>query len=313
MYKIAWMVEISSKALATLENNRYNTTQLLHCHQGYDTISFPIPQLLVETEPESENEQLTTRPLLEPENQQNRGQSTQHFTSLVPNFGFLRLAGFSSSFHEPPAASSLSHHEPPAVSHHEPPAAPSASFHHHQLPIVDLMLYMLAHQLYVVIENLKSTGGYRKKATVNPWNRKNKQSRQSDIMINMNDNQEIIINVYDNQEIIMNMPPVRRLKVRQGAPENLPVCLTNTKQASDIADALFLKFHSSGVQLVEDNTIHLYSETKNYFQALKHYISQLQIDKENLTEPPEETDYDMPDESGMNHMKVILWGGYFAP
>ncbi|VDI67985.1 Hypothetical predicted protein [Mytilus galloprovincialis] len=40
-----------------------------------------IPQLLVETEQESENEQLTTRPLFEQENQQNRGQSPQHFTS----------------------------------------------------------------------------------------------------------------------------------------------------------------------------------------------------------------------------------------
>ncbi|XP_052071352.1 uncharacterized protein LOC127709726 [Mytilus californianus] len=54
-------------------------------------------------------------------------------------------------------------------------------------------------------------------------------------------------------------PPVRRRKARQTAPENLSVHETNTKQSSvptanDIADALFLKFQSSGVQLVKDNT-----------------------------------------------------------
>ncbi|XP_052085905.1 uncharacterized protein LOC127723364 [Mytilus californianus] len=54
-------------------------------------------------------------------------------------------------------------------------------------------------------------------------------------------------------------PPVRRRKARQTAPENLSVRETNAKQSSvptanDIADALFLKFQSSGVQLVKDNT-----------------------------------------------------------
>ncbi|CAC5367518.1 unnamed protein product [Mytilus coruscus] len=55
-------------------------------------------------------------------------------------------------------------------------------------------------------------------------------------------------------------PPVRRRKARQEPPENLSVRETNTKQSSvptanDIVEALFLKFQSSGVQLVKDNTV----------------------------------------------------------
>ncbi|CAC5415861.1 unnamed protein product [Mytilus coruscus] len=55
-------------------------------------------------------------------------------------------------------------------------------------------------------------------------------------------------------------PSVRRRKARQEAPGNLVVRETNTKQSSvptanDIADALFLKFQSSGVQLVKGNTV----------------------------------------------------------
>ncbi|VDI20110.1 Hypothetical predicted protein [Mytilus galloprovincialis] len=39
MYKIAWMVEISSKALATLEKIRYNKTQLLPLVEDVVTLS----------------------------------------------------------------------------------------------------------------------------------------------------------------------------------------------------------------------------------------------------------------------------------
>ncbi|XP_071148165.1 uncharacterized protein [Mytilus edulis] len=67
--------------------------------------------------------------------------------------------------------------------------------------------------------------------------------------------EEDVPNLVEEQSEIppLYRPPVRRRKTRRAVPETITE-QPSVPTANDIADALFRKFESSGVQLVKDNT-----------------------------------------------------------